>query len=98
MMANCNEKTATMETKPRGSYAHRSKVVQSVLELLEGVRRMLEGVRRMLQRVRRILEPAKICALYAVGTAGDSLCPEELEVVLYMLEVVSGVRMCPMGA
>ncbi len=32
------------------------------------------------------------CALYAVGTAGDALCAEVLEVVLKELEVVPKVR------
>ena len=31
------------------------------------------------------------CALYAVGTAGDALCAEVLEVVLKELEVVRKV-------
>ena len=45
-----------------------------VLELLEGVRRELEDVEN--------------CALYAVGTAGDTLCTEVVEVVLKVAEVV----------
>ena len=43
-------------------------------EVLEGVRRMLEAVEN--------------CALYAVGTAGDALCAEVVEVVRKMVEVV----------
>ena len=42
--------------------------------------------------MRCVLEAVENCALYAVGTAGDALCAEVLEVMLYMLEVVNGVR------
>jgi len=54
--------------------------MQSVLELLEGVR--LNGVR---------LEAVEIVHCVAVGTAGDSLCSEVLEVVFYVLE---GLNVC----
>ncbi len=50
----------------------------------------------VLEGVRRILEAVENCALHAVGTAGDALCAtlhaEGAGVVLYMLEVVNGVR------
>ena len=42
--------------------------------------------------MRRILEAVENCAPYAVSTAGDPLSAGVLEVVLYMLEVVNGVR------
>lgn len=45
--------------------------------------------------MRRILEAVENCALYAVGTAGDALCAEVREVVLYVLEVLKGVRCTP---
>ena len=64
---------------------------------------MLEGVRRMLEAVEN-------CALYAVGTAGNALCAEVLQVVFSVLEVLkralytglysescrSGWRLCSM--
>ena len=47
------------------------------LELLEGVRRVLEAVEN--------------CAQYAVGTAGDALCAEVVEIVLKVVEVALNV-------
>ncbi len=40
------------------------------------------------------LEAVGNCALYAVGTAGDSLCAQALEVVLYVLEVLKACAVC----
>ena len=85
-VADCNEKTVTNGNfKNSSPYAHCRNVMQSVLEGAESVLELLEGVR--LEGVR--LEAVENCALYAVGTAGDSLCAEVLEVVLYVLEVLN---------
>ena len=69
-------------------HAHHGNVVQSVLELNEGVRRILEAVEN--------------CALHAVGTAGDTLCAEVLEVVLKVPECCAlysgGSEWCAMCA
>ncbi len=50
--------------------------VLCVLELLEGVRCVLEGLQCVAEGVRCVLEAVENCALYAVGTAGDTLCAE----------------------
>ncbi len=42
-----------------------------------------EGVRRVLG----VLEPVENCALYAVGTVGDAMCAEVVDMMLKVVEV-----------
>ena len=55
-----------------------------MLEMPEGVLCVLE----LLEGVRRILEAVENSGPYAVGTVGDALCGDVLEVVLAVLKAV----------
>jgi len=58
-----------------------------MLEVLNGVLCVLE----LPGGVRCVLEAVENCALYAVGTVGDALCAEVVEVAVEVVEVVPKV-------
>ena len=60
------------------------------VSVLEGVLCVLE----LLESMGRILEALENCALHAIGTAGDALCAEALDVVLHVLEVLETCVVC----
>jgi len=65
-------------------------IVLYMLEMLEGVFCVLES----LESVRHTLDAVENCTLYAIGTVGDALCAEVVEVVLYVFEAMKACAVC----
>jgi len=61
-----------------------------MLEVLEGVLCVLESLEGMLH----MPDAVENRALYAVGTVGDALCVDVLEVVLHVLEGLKACAVC----